>query len=204
MPRSLKHVKFEPSIGKRYGIDSPFGIPVMILGESHYGAQGESRSFTRRVIRDVKSGKKKHAFFGNVAKAFLIDPSNPSQRKAFWDSVVFYNYVQTSVELGTRPALKTWLAAQEPFLEVLASLKPRPRLIAVFGWDTWENTPDRGRDVHPIKHQGRKIPCYEFNVGRNKSLAPKLKHPSRAFNLAQTRPVVLKALKRAGGHEFRG
>jgi hypothetical protein len=132
MPRSLKHVKFEPSIGKHYGMDSPFGIPVMILGESHYGAQGETRSFTKYVIKDVKSGKKRHAFFRNVAKAFLVDPRSPSQRKAFWDSVVFYNYVQTSVEPGTRPAVKTWLAAQEPFLEVLASLEPRPRLIAVF------------------------------------------------------------------------
>lgn len=95
-----------------------------------------------------------------------------------------------------------WLEAQEPFLEVLAWLKPRPRLIVVFGFETWENTPDRGRDVAPIKHKGRKTLCYEFSVADDKSLAPKLKHPSRAFDLTRTRPVILKALKTAGGHKF--
>ncbi len=203
MERRLKHVKFMPWKGERYGTRSPFGIPVMILGESHYSVEGESRPFTRHVIEEVKSGKKKTPFYRNVAAAFLGDTCDPRKKRAFWDSVVFYNYVQSSLKRGGRPTRRMWHKAEEPFLEVLAWLKPRPRLIAVFGWNTWENTPNCGRDVPPIKHGRRNILCYEFGVGRVKSLAPKLRHPSRAFNLDLTRGVILKALARAGGHKFR-
>lgn len=59
MAQSLKHVTFKPWRGKNYGFDSPFGIPVMILGESHYSVEGKEHSFTKRVIKDVKSGEKK-------------------------------------------------------------------------------------------------------------------------------------------------
>lgn len=197
MGQSLKDVRFKPWKGKDYGSRSPFGIPVMILGESHYSVEGKSSTFTRRVIRAVKSGKKKNPFYRNVAAAFLEEEYNSKQRRAFWDSVVFYNYVQSPLKRGGRPNRKMWSEAEQPFLDVLAWLKPPPLLIAVFGRVTWESTPDSGRDVSPIKHGRRKILCYEFNVGGKKALAPKLNHPSRAFNLDLTRGVILKALARA-------
>jgi hypothetical protein len=44
MRKALKQVKFELSRGKNYDSASPFGIRVMILGESHYGAKGAASS----------------------------------------------------------------------------------------------------------------------------------------------------------------
>jgi hypothetical protein len=203
MGQALKHVRFKPWKGKHYGSRSPFGIPVMILGESHYSVEGKISTFTRRVIKAVKSGKKKNSFYRNVAAAFLEEEFNSKQRRAFWDSVVFYNYVQSPLKRGGRPNGKMWSEAEQPFLEVLAWLKPPPRLIAVFGFHTWENTPDgHGTKVPHIKYGQLRIQCYEFRVGGGNSLAPKLKHPSRGLNLKQTRSVIQKALKTAGGHKF--
>jgi hypothetical protein len=60
-----------------------------------------------------------------------------------------------------------------------------------------------GRDAKSITYLGQKVPCYEFGSGDSWSFAPKLKHPGRGFSAGQWHPVVLKALARAGGHEFR-
>jgi hypothetical protein len=59
MGPSLKQVRFKPWKGKSYGYHSPFGIPVMILGESHYGAKGASSSFTKDVIKALVRGEGK-------------------------------------------------------------------------------------------------------------------------------------------------
>jgi hypothetical protein len=96
-----------------------------------------------------------------------------------------------------------WRDAEGLLRDVLDWLKPRPSLIVVFGYSTWENTPNYGRDVFPIEHGHHRILCYEFGIGRKKSLAPKLKHPARAFKRKQTSRVILKALEKAGGHEYR-
>jgi hypothetical protein len=197
MGKPLKRVRFKRWKGKQYGYRSPFGIPVMILGESHYDAKDKNSFFTRDVIREVIKGERNDRFYKNVAAAFLEGTVDQQKIADFWNSVVFYNYLQTSVELRTRPRAKVWRDAEGPFRDVLDSLKPRPSLIVVFGCQTWENTPNYGSDVPPIEHGRRKILCYEFGVARKKSLAPKLKHPSRAFDRKQTSRVILKALKRA-------
>ncbi len=151
MTSELKSVAFKPWVGKHYGYKSQFGIPVMILGESHYSDGNVSdknitRSFTKKVVKRVIDGgsHKKEHFLRNVEAAFLGPTKDRDKLSNFWKSVVFYNYVQSLVKKGSRPTRKMWQDAQEPFLQVLRWLKPRPRLIAVFGYETWENTPFRG------------------------------------------------------------
>jgi len=197
------HVIFLPFVGRSYGYRSAFGIPVLVLGESHYTDSARKSfpsSFTCDVMDDVISGDE-YRFFTQASKTFLgeksVDP------KTFWNSVAFYNFIQTVVEKGKRPKAEMWRDAERPFLEVLEALKPRPRLIAVFGYGTWECTPCHGKNAKSITHLGQKVPCYDFGSGDSWSLAPKLKHPSRGFSPKQWHPVVLKALARAGGHEFR-
>src|ERR1700757_949280 len=103
MVRGARSVNFLPFVGSTYGYQSAFGIPVLVLGESHYtdtGRKSFQSSFTRDVIDDVISGDE-YRFFTQVSKTFLgersVDP------KTFWNSVAFYNFIQTVIRKGTRP-----------------------------------------------------------------------------------------------------
>lgn len=199
--KTLPHVRFRPFIGSSYGYDSPFGIPVMVLGESHYSQKDhEPSSLTCGVMQYVIEGERWN-FFTRASAAFVgrrsVDPAS------FWNSVVFYNFIQTAIKKGSRPTTQMWLDGELPFCEVLESLNPRPKLIAVFGFRCWDNTPCYGRDTKPIIHARRPVLCYEFGHANNWSLAFRLRHPSRAFSPKEWHPIVLKALVRAGGHEFK-
>ena len=56
--RALPNVKFLPFKGRSYGYGSPFGIPVMVLGESHYSSNDhEEPSLTRAVMKEVTAGE---------------------------------------------------------------------------------------------------------------------------------------------------
>jgi len=201
MTGQLKHVFFRPSVGKHCG-GPAFGVPVMILGESHYSEEEPDRDLTRKVVLQTIRGECDFAFFRNSATAFLGDHGDPRMPR-FWESVIFYNYVQCLVDKEKRPTRKMWVDAELPFLEVLAMVEPSPRLVVVLGRDTWENTPCCGRDVRSIRSEGEEIPCYEFCIRGRAVLAPKLPHASRGFSPSRWRPVILEALKRVAGHEFR-
>jgi hypothetical protein len=199
--KALPNVKFLPFKGRSYGYDSPFGIPVMVLGESHYSSKDhEAPSLTRHVMKEVIAGESWN-FFTRASAAFLGKQS--ADAKSFWNSVVFYNFIQTAITKNSRPTKQMWLNAEQPFCEVLDWLNPRPRLIAVFGFRCWDSTPCYGRDTKSIIHAGREVACYEFGRGNSWSLALRLQHPSRAFSPREWHPIVLKALVRAGGREFK-
>jgi hypothetical protein len=199
--KALPSVKFRPCVGDSYGYDSPFGIPVMVLGESHYSDKDrEASSLTCDVIKEVIAGRRWN-FFTRVSATFLGKQSVDA--RSFWNSVVFYNFVQTAIKKNSRPTKQMWLDSEQPFCEVLDWLNPRPRLIAVCGVQCWDNTPCYGRDTESIVHARREVACYEFGHTDNWSLAFRLWHPSRAFSPGEWRPIVQKALVRAGGHEFR-
>jgi hypothetical protein len=197
----MSQVRFRPHIGTNYEA-SPFGIPVLIVGESHYGEE-ESKprsTLTKRVISAVVRGSKWN-FFTRVAATFSGEQS--IEPKVFWSSVAFYNFIQTRISKGAKPTKQMWNDAGPSFLEMLGSLKTKPRLIAIFSYTVWENTPCHGRDAKAIIHSGRSIPCYEFSVKDGWALAPKLRHPSRGVSPQEWHPIILEALKRVGGHKFR-
>jgi hypothetical protein len=151
-------------------------------------------------MKQVIDGEKWN-FFTRVSAAILgkqsVDP------KVFWNSVAFYNFIQEAIKKNKRPTSQMYQAAEQPFLEVLEWLDPCPRLIAVFSAKAWENMPCCGRDTKAIIYGGRTVACYEYGEGNNRSLAPKLRHPSRGFSPQQWHPILLKAIERADGHEFR-
>jgi hypothetical protein len=199
--KALPNVKFLPFKGRSYGYGSPFGIPVMVLGESHYSNKDrEAPTLTRDVMKEVAAGRGWN-FFTRASATFLGKQSVDA--RSFWNSVVFYNFVQTAIKKNSRPSPQMWQDSEQPFREVLEWLNPRPRLIAVFGFGCWDNTPCYGRDTKSIIHARREVACYEFGHSNNLSLAFRLRHPSRAFSPREWHPIVLKALARAGGHEFR-
>jgi hypothetical protein len=198
--KTLRHVRFMPFVGDSYGYDSPFGIPVMVLGESHYSEKNhEGSSLTSDVMKKVMDGARWN-FITRVSATFLGKQSVDA--RSFWNSVVFYNFVQTAIKKNSRPTKQIWVDSEQPFCEVLDWLDPRPGLIAVCGVQCWDSTPCYGRDTKPIIDAGQDVPCYEFGPADSRSLAFRLPHPSR-ISPQKWHPIFLKALRRAGGHEFK-
>jgi hypothetical protein len=47
----FEHVKVLPFVGEKYKTEMPWGVPIMILGESHYSGEPLHADFTRKVVR---------------------------------------------------------------------------------------------------------------------------------------------------------
>jgi hypothetical protein len=141
--------KFEPWVGEKYATKGfKGGVRLLVLGESHYGIPGDDdASFTQQVVKD--HGKEnRHAFFTKTAKLVLGmgtgEYLHDEDRRQFWDSVAFYNYVQEYA--GERPdgnvTSEMWEKAKEPFLEVVEQLEPDALL--VLGKQLGDHLPDLG------------------------------------------------------------
>jgi hypothetical protein len=122
------------------------GLRLMILGESHYHDQPR---FTGQVVPTLTpDAVRDHGvlgysnFFSRLMQ--LVDgrrwaDTTPTERQAFWDAVLFYNYVP--VVVGTqskqRPAEDMWRDGAAPFLRLLE--ERRPEIILVCGYDLWSH-----------------------------------------------------------------
>lgn len=190
---------FEPWIGKNYGAKSSFGIPVLILGESHYDPENRNnRRITIELIEDELDGGSGYRFFTNIAASFLGTIPTRSQRANFWQSALYYTYIQGFVGAKSRmpPTDRMWANSAESFIRVLEKYKPR--LVAVFGYRLWEELPNVGENTDPIISDGRLVACYRFKLpGGATALAPKLRHPSSGFNFRTWHPIVQQAIRRA-------
>jgi hypothetical protein len=194
---------FRPWIGKNYGPQSCFGIPVMVLGESHYDWKARvipHRRVTVELVKDELDGGDRKRFFTNIVASFAGQLPSAEQRGQFWNSVLFYNYIQGFVgnKPRIRPKCTMWSESQPAFRRVLARYKPR--LVAVFGFTLWDELPNWGHDGDPIMTRGQSTACYQLAAPDGfAALAPKLRHPSSSFNFRMWHPILHEAVKRAGG-----
>ena len=146
--------KFLPFIGRKYN-NSIYGVRVMILGLSHYGDyEDQYPEFTRDVINEnaYSAGNRFFTLLTNLLRLSKIAPSD-DERKAAWEHVVFYNYIQDIVGATGRisPTTEMWNAAKRPFLNVVQELKPQ--LIIVLGTQLWDQLPEiNGIEWCYVKH----------------------------------------------------
>jgi len=130
----MKEPYFKPWIGENYESNKP---KILILGESHYGVGDEPETFTQGVIKDwAMGGKGNRRFFTTVAKIVSEKPHewmSLDAKNTFWQSVAFYNFVQTIVgeTPRIRPKEQMWQDAQEPLRYVLTTLSPE--IVVVLG-----------------------------------------------------------------------
>jgi hypothetical protein len=68
------------------------GQRVAICGYSHYSREGDDPDLTNIVMRRVVSGESRYPFFTSIAWAFGWPDVS-----AFWERVLFFNFVPTSV-----------------------------------------------------------------------------------------------------------
>lgn len=93
-------VVFEPWIGQNYGEStSLFSKKVLILGGSHYGESGEEYpEFTQHIVRDKYLDEECRDEWKSTYTKFLNTVLNNDvsieERRDFFESVVFFNYLQ--------------------------------------------------------------------------------------------------------------
>lgn len=135
-----KNVQFLPWIGSKYADGKAWGGRLLVVGESHYG-DDDSRNLTRDVIRRQWHGES-YSYFTKIAQAFTGRPHEEIDKKEFWNSLAFYNYVQVSVGEGARiaPTDKMWEAAKNVLPSVIETLEPD--YIVATGSRLWDRLPE--------------------------------------------------------------
>ncbi|MBV7313270.1 uracil-DNA glycosylase family protein [Morganella morganii] len=135
--------RFLPFIGRQYE-DSIYGARVMILGLSHYGDPEDAYpEFTRDVINEnaYSPGNRFFTLLTNLLR-LSKDAPDDTERRAAWEQVAFYNYIQDIVGITSRisPTPEMWDEARQPFLNVVKELKPQ--IIIVLGTQLWDQLPE--------------------------------------------------------------
>lgn len=137
---------FKPWIGKSYGrfkTLSKKNIKLLIIGESHYGDADDNKNFTGFVInKHIKSTLEKGSGIGYFSKIYnFFNYIYPIKQEQFWNSVAFYDYVQSWVEnKRIRPTAEQFKESANLFMGLLSELKPD--VVIFTGKQLWYNTPN--------------------------------------------------------------
>jgi hypothetical protein len=143
-------VHFEPWCKRSQYEKGISGSKILILGESHHHRcdkddkckeqrlrSARHRGLTKAVVEQWKDEPHSSPVSSRLPKLFNMSKSE------FWESVVFYNYLQTFAGLGARqrPKKEQWacLSSAEAFQSVLDHFQPDR--ILVLGKDLWTNLP---------------------------------------------------------------
>jgi hypothetical protein len=199
--RNMKHVKFQPWTGKNYRCGFN-GLRTLVLGESHYeslnnSAINDSPDETVESIQEQVNGDWSKAFWTKIATALTGQKPTLDDKKQFWDSVAYYNYIQESAGFGprVRPAAQSWEISKVPFKEVLEELKPD--FIVALGYRLWDMLPDLDG------HEGPKIESvplprtWIYPHSRGNALLFTIMHPSSGFSPPEWHKHILVAQGKA-------
>lgn len=197
----MKHVKFLPWVGKNYGRGFN-GLRTLVLGESHYESANNpdisnSRSETVSCIEEQVSGDWTYAFWTKTASALLGRKPTLDDKKQFWHSVAYYNYVQESAGSGPRimPAQKSWHMSELPFKEVLQELKPD--FIVALGYRLWDMLPDLNGHEGPRIESAPQPRTWIYPHTNGCAFLFNIKHPSSGFSPTHWHDLILIAQENA-------
>jgi hypothetical protein len=197
-------LRFQPWVGSLYGRHSPFGVSVLVLGESHYDegyAQGDR--LTEFVVRGhMEARGKQYAFWTKIGRTFTgPDYGDAASRRAFWESIAFYNYVQDFVGTAARqrPTEEHFRSSWPAFTSLLAALKPD--VVVTLGFGLWGALQPMLSVRRPL---GVTVPgSRESHYSLLTQAAPGAgvigftKHPSTGYRPADWRAVVEALMRRA-------
>lgn len=134
---------YQPWEGLEYRSSSnSLGTRLLLLGEAHYG--DPEADATVRYTGGYANGEFSHRFWTIAMQVVTGRPANMIDRRAFWDSVAFYNFIQEPAgdHARIRPTTEMWRRGRDPFFTVLGWLKPRH--VLALGSDLWRYLPSDG------------------------------------------------------------
>ena len=174
----MKNVIVNPWIGKFYGKNGYFKKKILILGESHYcdecggdcsaTIKNKCDSRTDIIKRYLKykndNGDFEYWFntYTKFTNLFIGKKCDNETIIQFWNSILFYNYVQKPVT-NTRksPTSKMFSNNEEAFFEIINKFYPD----AIFAWGKrlWGKMPCE-KYVDGITILGRKSGFYNIGI----------------------------------------
>jgi hypothetical protein len=179
------------------------GKRLLILGESHYQWDesipiDDRPRLTIECIEEQISGAGTLAFWTHVAVTFLNRRPTLEEKRIFWDSVAFYNYVQFGVGFGSRirPTNQMWSESEPAFAEVLEL--HQPDVIIVLGYTLWKNLPELNGFAGPVISGADQPDTWRYPHPRGNALAYAILHPSSGgFSGYHWYPHVQRAIELA-------
>lgn len=177
----MGRINYKPWVGKNYSIGFK-DKKILVLGESHYDESETINSdLTRWVINDIvynPGGQTYRATFTCFERAMVGRPMTQKEREEFWESVIFYNYLQFPTE-GPRsiPKPEYWSESADAFVELLETYMPD--LIIVWGARLYNALPDLGVKGGILKlENGDTTDYWIYPIKGKEILALKIHHPS--------------------------
>lgn len=149
---------FQPWIGANYQAGSEHNCRIMILGESHYGKPTDARlDFTNYIVGRYAITERRR-FFSVIQRLVSLDTKrgtySVASKRAFWNSVVFCNYVQAIVggKARQRPTAAMWDTGATVLLKVLKEVEPEVLVILGKELKKYLPTLPAGFEIAYIKH----------------------------------------------------
>lgn len=191
--------------GEFYGRPDNFlgGARIMILGEAHYDqtlAIGEDvpAGYTRGVVEWYLQGgfKQRDTFFNRVERLVsrrLDRGLGESEKAAFWNAVVFYNYIPViaASKVGQRPLEAFWHGrAPGQFYEVARHREVEAVLVC--GTQLWRKKHFDRATKDAYQAAGRGFEAHEIQWSEKYgAIAAHIPHPSgsRGWSYERSLPV---------------
>jgi hypothetical protein len=189
--------RYLPWVGDRYTAGGQFGVRLLLLGESMYqkGPGSLTPGILTSMIERIIRGESRHKFFTLVYQTVAgrtKRESAPAEVAAFWQSVAFYNYIQSSVgdQPRQRPTEESWAQSRGALVEVVGQIAPQA--VLVLGRELWKRLVSLGLVQATGEEFGR------LNVGPG-AVATFINHPSspRGFTWQKWHGRAVELLGRA-------
>lgn len=192
------NIHFRPWVGDNYekGIG---GKRLLVLGESHY-SDTDDPELTQTVMKKLFDYKLGAGEYESWMKTFTVFERAMTGRElsgeesvAFWNSVLFYNFIQEMLPgAGYRPTRKQFAGSAAAFDEVLNEYEPD--LIITWGTALFDNTPALdGRDAPSIELDNNAIYTYEYVLLSGKHCKMlRMSHPSRNYSIVKWHEIISK------------
>ena len=160
----MNSINFEPWVGKNHATTGYHGKKILVLGESHYCDKELAKggrcyptckkeqmdkacfSQTHDVVQEAVyeyNGQPYLRCFVTLERAVTGKELSQQEREDFWQSVIFYNYIQYAVTRpGESPNNEYWGKSEKAFVELLEYYMPD--YIIVWGARLYNGLPDLG------------------------------------------------------------
>ncbi|MBQ8500862.1 MAG: hypothetical protein IJ494_00935 [Bacteroides sp.] len=194
----MSKINFQPWVGDAYESGGILRQKILVLGESHYCTSLNEENeclgtspqecpklcprFTCRVMEQfltVYDGRRSLQSYVCFERAVMGKVLTEEERKQFWNSVLFYNYVQGVVLGGARkkPISQEYQDSEEAFEELLKTYQPDK--IIVWGQRLYNAMPGWGGHVEKLTiANGDYTPVWHYTVDGRDIPAMMVYHPS--------------------------
>ena len=195
----MSHMNFKPWVGKNYQSTGYKGKRILVLGESHYcikdleqggrcfpyckkeNMHNDCFSKTQDVMKEFVyeyNGAKYLQTFLCFERSVLGKELSQQEREDFWQSVIFYNYIQFSQSgARTAPQPEQWAKSELAFKELLEEYMPD--YIIVWGARLYGGLPGWDGEESILQvNENAKTKVWTYNIKGKRIPAIKVHHPS--------------------------